>query len=188
MRRDRQTVRLLYRKLLTFYPRSFRERFAESVEQTFDDLYNDRKREKKQHLVAFASWMVIETSIGIVNEHVLLIGQEKTMRTITKDFTLAASISFILVLPLVILELLNNPVTKENPSGVIPLFAVLWLLPTVFIVILKPILRSARAGKSLMAKPLSLLLRVASLMLIATVWGWGLIDQFPCFLGVPNCD
>ena len=110
------------------------------------------------------------------------------MNTIPEDFASAAIISFILVLPFVILEFLNSSVTKDNASGLILLFGVLWLLPTVFIVILKPILRSARAGKSLMEKPVTLLLKVTSLVLIATVWGWGLMDQLPCFLGVPNCD
>jgi uncharacterized membrane protein len=79
-------------------------------------------------------------------------------------------------------------VTKDSASGLILLFGVLWFLRTVFIVILKPMLRSALAGKSLMAKPVTLLLRVASLVLIATLWGWGFMDQLPCFLGIPNCD
>ena len=110
------------------------------------------------------------------------------MKTITKDLGSAAIISFIIVLPLAILEALNNSVTRENAFGLILLFGVLWLLPTAFIVILRSIMRSVRAGNTLMAKPIILLFRVASLVLIATVWGWGLFDQLPCFLGVPNCD
>lgn len=110
------------------------------------------------------------------------------MKTIAKDFGLAASISFILVLPLAILEVLNNGVTQENAFGLSLLFGVLWLLPTAFIVILMSVIRTARAGNVLAARPMTLFFRVASLVLIATVWGWGLIDQLPCFLGVPNCD
>lgn len=110
------------------------------------------------------------------------------MKTITKDLGLAALISFIIVLPFAVLEGINNSVTSENASGLILLFGVLWLLPTAFIVILRSMMRSARAGNTLTAKPILLLLRVASLVLIATVWGWGFIDQLPCFLGVPNCD
>ena len=110
------------------------------------------------------------------------------MSTITKDFTSAAIISLILILPFAILEIINNGLTKDNAAGLILLFGVLWLLPTVFIIILKPIVRNARAGKSLVARPVTLLLRVASLLLIATLWGWGFMDQLPCFLGVPNCD
>ena len=110
------------------------------------------------------------------------------MKTITKDLGLAAIISFVLVLPLAILEVVNNTVTTENVSGLILLFGVMWLLPTAFIVILMSIMRSKKAGNPLVSKPITLLLRVASLVLIASVWVWGLIDQLPCFLGVPNCD
>ncbi len=132
--------------------------------------------------------MFIETGRGIVEEHLLRISEGNKMKTITKDLGLAAVISFILVLPLAILEALNNGVTRENAFGLILLFGVMWLLPTAFIVILRSIMRSVRAGNTLMAKPVNLFFSVASLVLIATVWGWGLIDQLPCFLGVPNCD
>ena len=181
------TVRTLYKNLLALYPRSFRERFAESMEQTFNDLCNEQKRTDRS-LFVFALEMFIETGIGIVKEHMLRIGQENKMKTISKDIGSAAIISFIIVLPLAILEALNNSVTRENAFGLMLLFGLMWLLPTAFIVIFISMLRSVRAGNTLMAKPMILLFRVASLVLIATVWGWGLIDQLPCFLGVPNCD
>ena len=110
------------------------------------------------------------------------------MRTFTNDLRLASIISLILVLPFAILEALNNTITKQNAPGLILLFGVLWLLPTAFIVILMPIVRTVRAGNSIMGSPVALLLRVAFLALIATIWGWGFVDQLPCFLGVPNCD
>jgi hypothetical protein len=109
------------------------------------------------------------------------------MKSIKRDLAIAAIISFILVLPLAILEALNNTITKENVFGLLLLFGVLWILPTAFIVILMSILRSAR-GKRLTANPMTLSLKFASLALIAMVWGWGLMDQLPCFLGIPNCD
>jgi hypothetical protein len=43
-----QTVRIFYKKLLAFYPQAFREQFGESVQQTFNDLCNERKRQAKQ--------------------------------------------------------------------------------------------------------------------------------------------
>lgn len=183
----RITVRKLYKNLLALYPRSFRERFAESMEQTFNDLCNDQKR-RDRSLFIFALGMFIETGIGIVKEHMVRISERNKMKTITKDLGSAAIISLIIVLPFAILEALNNGVTRENASGLILLFGVLWLLPTAFIVIFIPMLRSVRAGNTLMARPITLLFRVASLVLIATVWGWGFIDQLPCFLGIPNCD
>lgn len=48
--------------------------------------------------------------------------------------------------------------------------------------------REARAGNSLIANPFSLVLRVAVLILIAWLWIGSVVDQMPCFPGVPNCD
>ncbi|MGH9937825.1 MAG: hypothetical protein ACREAM_16390 [Blastocatellia bacterium] len=110
------------------------------------------------------------------------------MKSIITNLGLAALISFILVLPFVILESLNNTITKQNAHGLFVLFGLLWLLPTAFIVILAPIVRTVRAGNSIMANPITLLFRVAFLALIAWIWGVAIIDQLPCFLGVPNCD
>ena len=110
------------------------------------------------------------------------------MKTIITDLRLAAIISFILVLPFAILEALNQTITRQNAPGLSVLFGLLWLLPMAFIVILVPIVRSVRAGNSIMANPLNLLFRVTFLVLIAVMWGGILIDQMPCFIGVPNCD
>lgn len=111
-----------------------------------------------------------------------------TKKSIITTLGSAALISFVLMLPFAILEALNNTITRQNAPGLILLFSVLWLLPTAFIVILVPIVRTVRAGNSIMANPINLLFRVSFLALIAMIWGWGLIDQLPCFLGVPNCD
>ena len=110
------------------------------------------------------------------------------MKNITSNLGAAALISFLLVLPFAILEYTFNTVTKQNVSGLIVLFGLLWLLPVAFMVILEPIVRTLRAGNSIMATPINLLFRVAILVLIAMMWGGLLYDQFPCFLGVPNCD
>jgi hypothetical protein len=185
---NQNTVRALYKKLLTLYPRGFREQLGESMEQTFNDLCNERKQQTEPGLFGFVLWVFVETGIGIIKEQALLIKQADTMKTITTDLRSAAIISFILVLPFAILESLNNTITKQNAPGLILLFGTLWLLPTAFIVIIMPIVRTVRAGNSLLANPITLLFRVAFLALIATIWGWGFIDQLPCFLGVPNCD
>src|SRR5436190_961946 len=47
--------RNLYAKLLRFYPKSYRERFGEGMEQTFNDLCRERK-EAGDGLFAFALW------------------------------------------------------------------------------------------------------------------------------------
>jgi hypothetical protein len=51
-----------------------------------------------------------------------------------------------------------------------------------------PIVRTLRAGGSLFAHPLNLI--IVAFILFTFVIGFAtfLIDQWPCFIGVPNCD
>lgn len=111
-----------------------------------------------------------------------------TTKSIITTLGSAALISLTLVLPFAILESLNHTITRQNAPGLLVLFGLLWLLPMAFIVILVPIVRTVRAGNSILANPINLLFRVAFLVLTAIMWGGLLIDQLPCFLGVPNCD
>ena len=161
---------------------------GESMEQTFNDLCNERKQQTEQGLFGFVLWLFVETAIGISKEQVLQIKQGDTMKSIITTLGSAALISFILVLPFAILEFMFNTINKQNAPGLIVLFGLLWLLPMAFITILVPIVRTVRAGNSILASPISLLFRVAFLALIAMMWGGIIIDQLPCFIGVPNCD
>ncbi len=97
-----------------------------------------------------------------------------------------AIVSAVLVLPFMILELVNR---RDFHDGFpIVLFGLMWLLSLSFIVILMPVLRSPPAGNRNMPNPLSLLPRIVFLILIAWLWVDLILDQMPCFLGVPNCD
>lgn len=100
----------------------------------------------------------------------------------------AALISSILVLPFAILESMNTTLTRQNAPGLIVLFSLLWLSPMAFVLTLVPLVRAVRTGSSIMASPINFLLRVAFLAFIAMMWGGLIIDQLPCFLGIPNCD
>jgi hypothetical protein len=57
-----------YTKLLRLYPKAHRERFAEGMEQTFNDLCRERVKEEKG-LFSFALWMFVETSAAIIKEN-----------------------------------------------------------------------------------------------------------------------
>jgi hypothetical protein len=185
---DSKAARALYRKLLGLYPRVFRERFGKSMEQTFNDLCNERRQQTAEGLSGFILWLFVETAVGIAREHILLITGENAMKNVFTSLRAPAFISFILVLPFALLEFSFNTVNKQNAPGLTVLFGLLWLLPTVFIVVLAPLVRNTRAGNRIMANPMTLLLRVAFLTLIAMMWGGIIVDQLPCFLGVPNCD
>lgn len=116
---------------------------------------------------------------------------ETTGRSIISSSKYAALISLGLVLPFVILESINNTLTRQNAPGLIVLFGLLWLLPMAFFALLLPMLpslRTARSETSEPAGPFSLLFRISFLILIAVTWGLLVVDQLPCFLGTPNCD
>lgn len=113
---------------------------------------------------------------------------EDPMKNIAANPKAAAMISFILVLPFALLDLLFNPSHRQNLLDPFVLFGLLWLLAVVFIVISAPMVRSVRAGNNILMNPVTLLLRVAVLVAVAWLWGVAIIDQLPCFIGVPNCD
>lgn len=78
---EQKAVHRLYRKLVNLYPRGFRERLSESMEQTFQDLWNE-KRQTKKGLFGFVLRTFSETAIGIFKEHLLLISPGDIMQTI----------------------------------------------------------------------------------------------------------
>ena len=85
-----------YRKLLRFYSRPYRERFGETMEQTFSDLCRERASAGKG-LVGFVLWMFVETSAGIIRENVNFI----IMQNITRRLVMwAAVVALILLVPL----------------------------------------------------------------------------------------
>lgn len=85
-------------------------------------------------------------------------------------------------------SLLTVDGSQPNALGHTVLIGGMLLLPVAFIANLVPIVRNVRAGNSIIANPINLLLAVAILVFIAMTWGGALIDQIPCFMGVPNCD
>ena len=90
-----KTIPVLYKKLLTFYPQAFKERLGESMQQTFHDLYSERQT--KPGWFSFILWMFIETAMGIVREHVLLIRQGDPMKNMLAYPKGAALVSAILL-------------------------------------------------------------------------------------------
>lgn len=82
-----------YRALLGLYPTTYRERFAEGMEQTFTDLCRDRAASEKS-LPVFAARLFIEASIGIINEQAR---DNATQRTLLR---IALATSGILLIPL----------------------------------------------------------------------------------------
>jgi hypothetical protein len=59
--------RYWYAKLLRLYPKPYRERFTEGMEQTFNDLLRERAEEDRG-LFGYALWIFAETSAGVIRE------------------------------------------------------------------------------------------------------------------------
>jgi hypothetical protein len=64
-----------------------------------------------------------------------------------------------------------------------------WLLSlAAFFISLGPITRGLRAGQSLTAHPIKLALSVTILFFVTAFVGAIVVDQYSCWIGVPNCD
>ncbi|MRR32634.1 hypothetical protein EG834_20410 [bacterium] len=95
-------------------------------------------------------------------------------------------VSIFLVLPFVILELVNR--RQFHEAFPFPLFGFMGLQALIFGFGLTALLRQLRTGAK---GPGAIFVRVLLLVIIGvSVWSLTtlLIDQWPCFLGVPNCD
>lgn len=85
--------------------------------------------------------------------------------------------------------LVTAPVDQPNIIGsAIALTLILFLPIVAFIINLGPIMRNARAGNSIAANPTNLLVAAAILFIITMFVGGIIVDQYPCWVGVPNCD
>ena len=148
---EQNTIRQLYRRLLALYPRAFREQLAESMEQTFQDLWNE-KRQTKKGLFGFVLWTFIETALGIFRERLLLISPGDIMQTVLRTLGSSAVISFLLILPFMIMEVVNR--RNFNEDFPIFLFFVMWLNLFAFSLILLPIVQGRRTRGHDMANPI----------------------------------
>jgi hypothetical protein len=88
---DHRTTRYrkLYARLLRLYPRAYRERFAQSMEQTFGDLCRERTTAGKG-LFTLALWAFCETLVGIL--------RESLMQNISRRLAVWAAVAALLLL------------------------------------------------------------------------------------------
>jgi hypothetical protein len=67
------------------------------MEQTFNDLCNERKELAEDSWSGFVLWVFVETALGVIREHVLLIMEGATMKNVLATPRSAALISSILL-------------------------------------------------------------------------------------------
>lgn len=193
----------LYKKLLALYPRAFRERLGESMEQTFRDLCNEQNGRAANGLFIWSLFM--ETAVGIVREHSFILMEGIAMKRILANPKLVSLISLILCMPLAVpylvfmsdisflTEPLNSLFTVEgqpgdiNMLGRIVILGGLLLLPFAFVLNLQPILRSTGHEGKVSLHIVNLILCVAILLLITFTWGGLIVEEIYCLQGI-HCD
>ncbi len=204
---DQNTIRILYKKLLRLYPRGFREQLEESMQQTFSDLYNERKKQTKHGLFVFVLWMFLETSTGILKEHILVLRKGDSMKNLLANHNAAAITSFILAMPLgftyvalmfniePLARVLNNLFTIEgrqgeieiNMLGRIVIYGGLLLLPVAFVFNLQPMLKREGPEGKRRLHAINLIVGAVILLLIVFTWGGLLMEEIYCLRGI-RCD
>jgi hypothetical protein len=118
------------------------------MEQTFQDLWNE-KPQTNQGMFGFVSWTFIETAIGIFKEHLLLVSPGDMMQTIRRTIGSPVLIGFLLILPLMIMEIVNRRNFNEDfPTF---LFFIMWFNLFAISLILLPIVRARWTGNHDMA-------------------------------------
>lgn len=98
----------------------------------------------------------------------------------------AALFSCFLVIPFIGMELLNG----MNVGGSFPLalFLTLWALSTIFGLLMIPLVTIVRQGGVMTAPRFPMFMRLTASLFVAWLWTAIVLDQMPCFMGVPNCD
>jgi hypothetical protein len=191
----------LYKKLLALYPRGFRERLGESMEQTFHDLYKERKQQPGHGF--FLLSILTETAIGIVREHLLILIEGIAMKNMLANPRSAAITSLILCLPLGLtliafmleIERVAKPITALftsngydlNVPGRIFIIGGLLLLPIAFALNLRPLLRKEAAEGKRRLYAINLIVGVIIVLLIAVTWGGLIMEEIYCLRGI-RCD
>lgn len=95
----------------------------------------------------------------------------------------AALGGFLLTAPFLLLEWINTP--NFWSVGISPLFFMMWLVGSIFTFVGVSILKGEKKAKTSL---ILLIIKVAILILMAWIFAGLVIDQWPCFMGVPNCD
>lgn len=204
MSRSANLSRVLYRRLISLYPQPFREQLGESMAQTFDDLYRERQRRPTPGARLYLCWLFAETAISIPGEHVRTLLKGDTMPRLLSTHRAVVILGLLLVLPLAGL-MVFRALNLEPPVGPLQRWLVgpaggphlvgsavvagAWLLALYGAVInVRSVVRDLRAGQGLAVRAASLLLAGAMLVPVLLLVGLIVVDQAPCWAGVPNCD
>ena len=98
----------------------------------------------------------------------------------------AVLVSSLLVVPFIVLQWVNRRAIHEDFPLV--LFAFMSLHALCIVLLLAPALRQLRAQRHLRALRVRHMAGLVIAAVLISVYAEVVVDQLPCFLGVPNCD
>jgi hypothetical protein len=83
MAHERATARCRrwYARLLRLYPKPYRKRFGDGMQQTFNDLVREQQAVGKG-LLRFIIWVFVETSVGIARENMMSLNTQAVTKSI----------------------------------------------------------------------------------------------------------
>ncbi len=123
------------------------------------------------------------------------------MKAIVGNPKYAAITGFLLAFPFITLILLFMLGIEPNLGPLDPyldpenshlgsfiVFGALLLSLAGFAISVIPVVQSMQAGNGITAHPINLLLASIILFFILAFVGLIFVDQYPCWIGVPNCD
>lgn len=169
---DQNIVTALYRRLVSLYPREFKERLGESMEQTFQDLYKEQG--SKGGTAGFVLWMFVETAVGIIREHALSMTGEPMIKNIANPRSAALISSILLAVAFIVAPLIYLVGNLRDAMGLFAyavadfLYGPVWAASLVSIVF---ILRERIGGRAL---------RRMSMALLATILAAGTMVAVAC--------
>lgn len=138
-----QQYRRWYARLIRLYPKAYRERFGDGMEQMFHDLLRERERSGAE-FSRFMLWIFFDTAVSAFRERLQPISKGDFMNRSFRTFTFSALLGFLLVMPLMIMQAINRRHFNEELPVV--LFLGLWLFPVAICLYLLPIVRAWRMG------------------------------------------
>lgn len=115
-----------------------------------------------------------------------MITQKQAVPEALRSFVTSLLISSTLVVPFAILQLVNRKAFQEEFPFVF--FAFMSLHSLFIALLLTPALQRFRAERNLRALKLGHWAALVLSAILTFAYANVVIDQLPCFLGVPNCD
>jgi len=191
---DHTRARRLYGQLLRLYPRAFRTRFAQSIEQTFADAWIERRGSPASTL-GFTATAFAGTAAGILREHL----SESTMKNPAAHPYLAALAGLAFIAPAFIANAIVanriepffsmiRPGPHTSTGEYVLLAIVLLLLPIGAFVALRPTIAKGEDGRRRLL-PLNILIALAMVSLFVLISKEMGTEVYRCdVLKVANCD